>query len=892
MTELLDAVRQGRFRDVPGLVRGLAPADRAAALGGLKALRAEVRDWGWGRWDEGCAVQRALLVAGAACHGDAAAAGAWIAARDLRRWVPVPHEQVLEAVADRDPAWLGDLAHRLAGRSATARDDYSLIRELVRRAGCAVPKTDGYVHGWADSLSRRGARPDLVSDPQAPELVPRLFETAEAAEGLVWRKDWTEALVALPAAGTVTRPVLVDGCVSRLLRGGRQGDVRFFLGLLSALELTADEERARAADWAALAADAPSTVAGYALEVLSRLAASGHLPVRQAAEASASVLFRTEKKLVRAQLSLLGRILRDDPGAAGELLPVVAELFGHEDTDLQERAVKLVGRHLGAVDADVRAVLVGTAVELLSPVHRDLAAEVFGGLPEQAGADGPYEELLPPAPERQRVAPAAGTLPELVRDLAVALRPGEPDPIDDERVLDGLVRHAHADPDALREAVSALLPGVWWRDETRLGPQRLDGLHLVLAALLGRVDPGDLRRALRREAAPEACVHDRLAHVRLARAQEVALRVRTEPLPFLLATPTWHTGAVDAAELVARLAEYRRLDVRPAECDLAQALLRVERRGPGTAAAAEAAAALGTPAGERLGAALLEGRPGYGPGTRVVVEAARDARARDAGRPPVVRAAVTTPEPPGMRQWFPPGLRALARPFAGTDDGCHCWGTVSGHLLTVLPEDRETLATWLLPQVTRAVDDEGRDGARFLPALAEAGGEAGPSLHLVLACGLGARHSEDRLAAVDALLVLATRGELDPARLGRDLAELVRLGTVKVNRLADAVRTAAATGAYATVWTVLAAALAPLLTGGEPPRGLGEVLAVAADCAERCGDARHLPGGPPEGLAGTAARRGSSRLVVQARRLAAALGIAEQRPARRSTEPQTAKINH
>ncbi|WP_228979150.1 DUF6493 family protein [Streptomyces sp. DH12] len=880
MTELPDAVRQGRFRDVPAVVRGLSPADRAAALRGLKALRAEVRDWGWDRWDEGCAAQRALLVAGAACHDDAAAAAGWIAARDLRRWVPVPYEQVVEAVADRDRAWLGDVAHRLARRSATARDDYPLIHELVRRAGCAVPRTDGYLHGWVDSLSRHGARPDLASDPQAPDLVPRLFETVGAAQALVWRKEWTDALAALPATGTVARTVLVDGCVARLLLGGRQADLRFFLGLLTALEPTADEEAAHTADWAALAAQAPSPVAGHALEVLSRLAEAGRLPVRQAAEASASVLFRPEKKLVRAQLSLLARILRDDAGAAGELLPVVAELFGHEDTGMQEQALGLVGRHLGAVDADVRRALAGTAADLLSPVHRAAAVDVFGDLPEPAGADGPYEELLPPAPERGRVAPAPRALPELVGDLAEALRPGDPDPIGVERVLAGLVRHAHTDPAALREALTALLPGLWWQRETRLGPDRLEGLHLVLAALLGRVDPGDLRRALRRQAGPEVCAGERLALVWLARTQEAALRVLTEPLPFLLATPTWHTGSVDAGELVARLAEYRRLDARPAECDLAQALLRVERTGPGAAAAAEAAGALGTRAGDRL-AAWLAGPAPYGPGTRVPTEAARPGRAREAGRPPVVPVAVATPGRPALCAGLPPALRALAEPFAGTDDRCSCRGPVTGLQLTVLPEDRETLAAWLLPRVARATETEEPDGARWLPVLAEAGGEAGPSLHLAVAYGLGARHSEDRLAAVDALLVLATRGELDAARLGRDLAELVRLGTVKVNRLADAVRTAAATGAYATVWTVLGAALPTLLTGGEPPRGLGELLAVGGDCAERCGDARHLPGGPPEGLAEVAARRGSTRLAVQARRLAQALRAGEQRPAGR-----------
>ncbi|MCY0957845.1 hypothetical protein [Streptomyces sp. H27-H5] len=121
-----------------------------------------------------------------------------------------------------------------------------------------------------------------------------------------------------------------------------------------------------------------------------------------------------------------------------------------------------------------------------------------------------------------------------------------------------------------------------------------------------------------------------------------------------------------------------------------------------------------------------------------------------------------------------------------------------------------------------------------------------------MATGLGSRHAEDRPGAVDALLVLAGRGELDAPLIGRDLAELVGLGTVKANRLADSARTAAATGAYATTWTLLAGAIPALLArDAAPPPGTGE-----------------LPAAPdPEGLAVQASRPGSSRLVAQPRRL-------------------------
>ncbi len=147
----------------------------------------------------------------------------------------------------------------------------------------------------------------------------------------------------------------------------------------------------------------------------------------------------------------------------------------------------------------------------------------------------------------------------------------------------------------------------------------------------------------------------------------------------------------------------------------------------------------------------------------------------------------------------------------------------------------------------------------------EAGGEAGVALHLALAYGLGARHPEDRISAVDALLVLAAQGRLDTVLLGRELGVLVDHDLVKVNRLADSARTAAATGAYRTVLGVLARVLPTLLAYEKAPRGIGDLLAVAAECAERCGTEGIEP---IDGLAATAGRKGSSQTVRQAARLA------------------------
>ncbi|MEV4192932.1 hypothetical protein AB0J65_16330, partial [Streptomyces toxytricini] len=154
---VLEAVRRSAGDTLPALLRPLTPAERRALVPELTALRREVRGWDWSRWQERECIRRGLLLAGAACHTGAAAAASWIAARDLRTDNPARRTALLlDVLADRDPAWLGDIAHRLAARAATAEEDYPLIRELVRRADCPLPTGDAFVHGWVREMSTGG----------------------------------------------------------------------------------------------------------------------------------------------------------------------------------------------------------------------------------------------------------------------------------------------------------------------------------------------------------------------------------------------------------------------------------------------------------------------------------------------------------------------------------------------------------------------------------------------------------------------------------------------------------------------------------------------------------------------------------------------------------------
>jgi hypothetical protein len=859
MSELLDRVRTGDTAGAAALLADLTPEQRRAELPGLRARRRELRDSWSGRGD----AWTALLVAGAACHTAPTAAADWLGSRVFEDFGSWKHPALLEVVERQSVEWRTTVLDRLAARRAPGwgrSEHFRLLEHLVRTLDCPVPTADPFVVQWQrDRAFPRfdGGRPvgpglhaRLAADPFTPVLAPRLFEVAEIGSELdgPWSEPedgrWPAVLARLAADGVLDRTDLLDRCLARLLRGGRPADQRVFLLVLRALAPDQDEYAARVRTLVGLL-DGHSTVAAHAQQALVTLDAAGRLASEVPAEVSPTVLFRPEKKLVRAQLGWLDRTARTSPDRAGPVVLAAAGAFGHADRGLQEQALKVIARHLAAAGPAVLPAL-REAADQLDPAHHGRAAELFGA--EVRTEE--YGELLPPVPRPRPVPPPVATPAELAEELGAVLA-GEDDVVTFERVLDGLVRHAWSDRPALAEALAPVLRvGSWHR------------LHLVAEAAAGLMDPG---RA-------HAVAHGREGGLRghhgasgfeaqlASRVEETIWRLTARPLPYLLATPTLATGALDAAVLVERLAGYERLGVAAGPVDLAQAMLRV---APDADPAAVAAAGrLESPEGERLADWL---RTGGLPRPSSALLEPSSARGPAGRRLSATRRLVEQPAAAGI-EGFPRDTAQLLGPAPLHDGPSPWWEPEPGpHWPAVLPHHREEVAARLLRQVAAVADLDSRGAARVLPHLAEADGPAGLALHLAVVYGLGARHPEDRTAAVDALLVLAARGDLDGALLGREAAELVLLGGVKPNRLAAALRAAADTGAYGTVWSVLAAAL-PRLLGGAPPRAVGELLAIGVDCA-----GRSAARGPIAEVTAAAGRGGTARTAREAQALAAVL---------------------
>jgi hypothetical protein len=900
----------GEARLVAAAVESLTEGERRALAAAVRAYARplandEELDWSLRRRRIA-----ALRVAGAGCLSGADTVARWLTRRDLRTWDEQrTTTELLRVLRARRVPWLAELPGRLAARLPTDEWDghrWRLVAELARSTGLRdlqLPTSDGFVLGWAWSQRSDGRLADtLAADPFFDALVSYLLE-ADGAGGLfAWSgsrwmpstASWPLALAVLAGSGRLERGQLLDRCLGRLLQGGSAAGLRGFLLLHEALDPTLDEVAARTRDYARLLADGPSRVATCAQRALRRLDDAGRLEMDRLLEVSRAVLVRPEKQLVRSQLSWLDAVARQQPQFAGQVLAAVAVAFAQEAAELQARVLSVVLRHARHADAAARAELLAAAAAL--PV--DMAQQVASALGSQSPLHRP---AAPPAllvPTPRELPPPIGTPAELAEELA-ALFEGHPtvEPMALERLLAAVVAFAGRDRAALADGLGPVLDryriSSWLPTDGGPSVIVLNEYQQLGWAVLAAVAPPARRSLLRgfmtavwgagelswHAAWPMAAPGPRLAL--LYRLHEVAagLGQLSSPPPLLVATPSSSDGHLEAGELVARLERAAAAGWEPWEHDLQQALLRLPRVPD--PAAADRARRLATPAGQRLSRWLREGGMADPEVLRVVRPiAGRPRWSPDASRMVAdevvgVFATVTrpgSPDRPGAlpgaaRRLLPRRLPSLAALLCelpkperwqrwALGGWQHCWPAL-------LPSHRDVVAAQLLPWLANR-SAAARGTGQVLPALAETDGLVGPGLTLALAYGLGAREPVDRAAAVDALLAMASRKQLEGRSLGVELAALVSLDLLHLSRVIPALRDAARAGASAEVWAITSAAIPRLVPPAalRPPRGVPDLLALAAEVAGVVGGCPPIPE-----LTAITGRGGSSRLVAESRRL-------------------------
>ncbi|CAL9338754.1 DUF7824 domain-containing protein [Streptomyces sp. enrichment culture] len=859
--------------DVPGVLRALGELGAEHCAAQLPELDARYEELGFPGWLKLTTEQRvAMASARLGCQVTADAA-----ARHLHsggRYVPTHDDWMVDVVELFPIAWRTELVARLDEQVRKGNGSqrlYRVVDHIVRTTGCPMPESDYFVQGWLGKHSygpAGGLVEQLREDPLTPTLLPLVVERSSislssqalsalcifAAEGMVSRaalvrRTFTIVAAQHPAAAlpfwqavpltadehartAPERAALAGKLLVRLLQDGGPKTITPTVAFLRALALTPAEQAPFLRDYVAML-DLSSPVASYGQDALRELDEAGLLEEDVLSEACERVLLRPEKKLVRAQLSWLDRVARREHARVDRMLVDTALAFGHPDVSVQERALRLVTRHLKHAGDAVRAELRAAAASL-GPGLSARAAELLGTEPDTGAQRNDEPEVLPVLSGPRLVRGPVGSAFEVAQELMVVLTDDDVMPF--ERALDGLVRHARLDRAALCRALEPVMrrePGVH-RD---CGPS---DLFDVAAAVRGDGPRKLYGRPHRRISHGEAISPP--GKLLMARLIETLDVIESGAQPFLLALPTHITGAVDAGVLVERVAELERMRIEPAPVDLAQALLRVTptadeqvRRGAG---------ALQSEAGRRLARWLRQGGLPHQDST-----------------PAKWPAADPTEAPPG--RWeptllgtdqgipLPPVAAALFRPY---EPGRSLDGSYS-------PYDVYAAPYWVaqLPHHRDEVAAHAKDSVNghMLALLAEADGPAGYALHWQIAWKM----SNDRDAAVDALLVLAAQGQLDGRLLAGQLQALIRNGSSSPKRVTDGLRAAAATGAYATVWSVLQAALPPLLRG-TPVREAGALLALAVECASRC-----AAKGPFPEVEALAARTGSSQTVKHARLL-------------------------
>ncbi|MER6441582.1 DUF6493 family protein [Streptomyces sp. NPDC001185] len=885
----------------------LTPDERAAQAQATEARRALLRPCWYYRSEEEKASQ---LAAELGCRTDPKSAAEWILRNEngsAAVELPLGGAWMIDIINLHSVTWRAELAARIAERPSGHTARFDLVEHLILDTGCPVPTTDWFINGWLNNRDyapeqpahlRGGGHPGatflerLRADDLSPKFLPLAVERPRVPIGLlsffrmtrnglpyVMQEDRLGVFITLSAEGLVDRDTLIRRVFTGLTVNDQSQDVAL---TLKELALTPKEHASVARERVALAEplramllqdgtrvetapplaylralnltpaenapfvrilvtmlDLSSSVAAYAQEALNAVDEAGLLEPDVLTEMCERLLLRPEKKLVRTQLTRLDRTTRRDPTHASRTVLNAATAFEHRDIDMQERALDVVTRHLAAADDSVLPEL-RIATARINPGLAARASNLFGIGPDLPA--GQHADTLPAVPEPRPVPDPIGTAAEVAEELAAVVA-NDKDVVAFERVLDGLIRHTHLDRAALARALKPVM-----RKQPR---PRADAVQS---------DVYDVAAAVRGDAPRDYGITARLGEVSsfspagamlAARLNEAIGMIEASAQPFLLAVPTDATGALDAAVLVQRISTFNGLSVTPAPVDLAQALLRVTPTTDDNVL--EAAGKLKGDAGRQLTQWLREG----GLPQPALVPAGWPDACPD--RHPTDLVSHLGLEP----AVGPPLLPAAASLLGPYDYGRSIIEPIAPFWLAQLPHHRETV---LARDYFRWRYGSDRGWAHALPYAAESGGPAGFALHLALASTLSYDRHHERDAAVDALLVLAARGQLNTGLLGQQLAEMLRTTSIEANRVTTALRTAAETGAYATVWSILEAAL-PHLLRDPMVRGAGALLALGVDCASRCAAKEEIPE-----VTAAAARTGSSQAVKNARLLRDVLG--------------------
>jgi len=355
---------------------------------------------------------------------------------------------------------------------------------------------------------------------------------------------WPWRLYVLAHQGRIDRDRLIDAILNAFWRDFRTPAQGGLLRFLAILDPTADETAARQATYMELLRNDYGPVVGMALRSLETLHRANRLDARGFLEAVPPVFGAVTKTHAQKALSLIDKVTKNAGGHLPGAITAVAAALNHRSPEIQEQAIAILARWKKADAAiDLAAILESAA--MLAPQHRRalaaLTAEPASPVETITEADrhsdsrdsdqlrsrtaallnrvaalpewlvevcglsrlegklnqGSLPDVFDPAPTACPV--LSGVEPiEPIRDvdelidIAFQVLSGDPQPEDEERLVDGILRlgasttvNLRKKTIGLRKLVNEHFQGMGWVDKQIVDAPEFLVTHALLL-LIGR----------------------------------------------------------------------------------------------------------------------------------------------------------------------------------------------------------------------------------------------------------------------------------------------------------------------------------------------------------------------------------------------------------------------
>lgn len=728
----------------------------------------------------------------------------------------------LEILKARHPDWLQEYVPFM---------DWGLQRLLVREKLCEKPQTDDYILGMLNELSLKTAnwrgfdttiKAQLLDDPGLlNDEVWRLFEIDGTSSNSLashdkWKlehKTWHHAFMELAKEGRMSRSRLLDASLAALGRDFGQVRAHWYADFHELLEPTMAERRERLAVYLKLLGSANPPTVAFALKAVAMLDKEQPVPAASLLPSLASVVNAKAKAHVKLALELMGHLAQREPKAKPQCVLAVTAALGHEAPEVQKAALDFLDQHGDRHNAT----LVQRVTEMRPTVAATLRkrlAEWLTSRPEVPPAQPAQATEAPiiSPPQMSRLDPTRALRPIVTFDellaCAAAVYENPDNPMESERVLDGLARLGQQKPSDFAVQTAPLFRRCHQKEETwRPWPTVKEALGMLFCTWISGRDyfgccqvsefNGNLKAfsALAQDSLNEwAFVYRRL--VRMAEA------LASGKPACLLSAPTHQGGWIEPLTLVNRWHAAQKHGLAPPIEDQVLALMRLAPEG--RAAALKACGKVTGEAGQALAFAL--GKSANIGATVALWLAA--ARSRDPyGDFPELENKHPELGPDGATaaqfKWnIPPhedffDIRQCApKPRRLMPDHLPVLFHSEEGRLGISVTDNLALLRWagsLCPGLKESFIARGlnrfwnmwevdHESVAFLEPLADPFTELRPVARMALGIGLAMREANYRTLAIDGLIGAMETGRLNPAEFGHSLGRLMQSGHYPMGR--------------------------------------------------------------------------------------------------------------